>query len=119
MKVLGTARSSRVSTPNTVRRGRTLVRRPDDRESPSERANRKAARIDRNDMIVSFASVVCDRMTAALSGADRAPGRCRAGGGLLGGKDLTGRFFSGVRDQQNKSCTSDAYFFCPMTLSHC
>ena len=24
--------------------------------------------------------------------ADRAPGRCRAGGGLLGGKDPTGRF---------------------------
>src|SRR5262245_25429101 len=26
--------------------------------------------------------------------ADRAPGRCRAGGGLLGGKDPTGRFCS-------------------------
>jgi len=26
--------------------------------------------------------------------ADRAPGRCRAGGGLLRGKDPTGRFFS-------------------------
>ena len=43
--------------------------------------------------VVSFACVVCGRMTTAPSGADRAPGRCRAGGGLLGGKDPTGRFF--------------------------
>src|ERR1041384_637302 len=37
--------------------------------------------------------VVCDRMRTHRSRrADRAPGRCRAGGGLLGGKDSTGRF---------------------------
>src|SRR5262249_26584575 len=32
--------------------------------------------------------------------ADRAPGRCRAGGGLLGGKDPTGRFL--IRDGRTR-----------------
>jgi hypothetical protein len=54
---------------------------------------------------VSFARVVCDRMTTALRRADRAPGRCRAGGGLLGGKDLAGRFL--IRDGR----TYDPFYF--------
>ena len=37
---------------------------------------------ERNHMVVSFAVVVCDRMTTALPAQTRAPGRCRAGGGL-------------------------------------
>jgi hypothetical protein len=50
-------------------------------------------------MFVSFAVVVCDRMTAALSarrpgaGRDtRTSGSAGPAGGLLGGKDPTGRF---------------------------
>ena len=40
-----------------------------------------------------FSRMVCDGMTTALRRRP-APGRCRAGGGLLGGKDPTGRFRS-------------------------
>src|SRR5262249_22925421 len=43
----------------------------------------------------SLSRLVCDRMAATSPGrADRAPGRCRAGGGLLGGKDPARRFSS-------------------------
>src|SRR5262245_5540531 len=41
----------------------------------------------------SLSRLVCDRMTVAPRRADRAPGRCWAVGGLLAGKDPSGRFF--------------------------
>ena len=45
-------------------------------------------------MVVSFADVVCDRMTTALSAQTERRGGAGPVGGLLGGKDPTGRFAS-------------------------
>ena len=48
-----------------------------------------------NDMVSSpFRGWSAIEWRDIVPGADRAPGRCRAGGGLLGGKDPTGRFSS-------------------------
>ena len=45
---------------------------------------------EENNMMLSFQKLVCDTMNIHGPGTDREP--CRAGGGLLGGKDPAGRF---------------------------
>src|SRR5262245_33141987 len=87
----GTVRSSRDSTSSTARRERHLDGRPDTRLRANGGAGRRAARSERKDMFVSFAFVACDRDNGPSARRPSAGG-CRAGGGLLGGKDPAGRF---------------------------
>src|SRR5262245_7621245 len=88
--IAGTARSSRVSTRNRLV-GRLSARRPPVAEGRDWNESSK----ERNHMGISFAMVVCSRLQwerQRIRRADRAPGRCRAGGGLLGGKDPPAAF---------------------------
>src|SRR5262245_46664090 len=91
----GTERSSRASTCNRQ------VARLEDTPAPAAggRDFRESSR-ERNHMVVSCAGVVCKRMTTALPARRPSAGwghprhdvvGPRAGGGLLGGKDPSGR----------------------------
>src|SRR5262249_44362313 len=91
VKALGRLRSSRGSTWSRLARGWWGNRRTG---VPERRSFMESNRV-RNHMGISFTRLVCVRVgTAPAQGANRVPTRreCRAGGGLLGGKDLTGRF---------------------------
>src|SRR5882672_7472008 len=97
--VLGTVRfsnnsSSSLQVTGLLRSASRRARLAQFRAEPNSREFNP----DWNHMIrVSFSRLVCDRMKRhRFRRADRAPGRCRAGGGLLGGKDPAGRFIPSI-----------------------
>ena len=55
-------------------------------------------------LVRSFPGSVCGKIERAALGADRAPGRCRAGRGLLGGKDPPTAYFSAAINRRSGSC---------------
>ncbi len=90
VKVLGTMRSSSRSTLNRVGRGgcgSRVGRCPCSVPDGTKRERADRSQDDRRMAKTPWEDWSAIEWKDIVPGADRAPGRCRAGGGLLGGKD--------------------------------